>query len=196
MIRTITTTVVAGLLLTSVLACGQSAAAKSSSSSSAGRDAEAVQDFQQRVKQYLDARKQLAGKSPRPTNSTAKLEESRRQMAQGVQAARPDARPGAIFTPAITDYFRRQIAATLAGPEGSSIRTSLRHAEPVKGFVPKVNQQYPRGVPLQSTPAGLLLNLPQLPKELQYRIVGDYLVLLDTAPNTIVDFIPHVLPQS
>jgi hypothetical protein len=41
-----------------------------------------------------------------------------------------------------------------------------------------------------------LLNLPELPKELQYRIVGNDLVLHDTAPDIIVDFIPNVFPKS
>jgi hypothetical protein len=51
-------------------------------------------------------------------------------------------------------------------------------------------------VALQSTPPSLLLNLPPLPKELEYRIVGRELVLHDTAPGIIVDFIPNVVPQS
>ncbi len=196
MVRNIAAPVVIWLLLNSVLACGQAAAGNSPASPSTKRDANVVKDFEKRVKQYLDIRTQLAGKSPKPTSSTVKLAESRQQMAERIRAARPDAQPGTIFTPAITEYFRRQVATTLAGPEGQRIRASLKHAEPVKGFVPKINEQYPQNVPLQSTPPTLLLNLPKLPKELQYRIVGNYLVLHDTGPNIIVDFIPHVIPQS
>lgn len=161
-----------------------------------GPNADIVKGFQKRVKQYMDTRTQQAGKSPKPTSSSAKLAESRQQMAQRTQAARSGTQPGNIFTPAIANYFRRQIAATLSGPQGARVRSSLRHAEPHKGFVPKVNEKYPEGVPLQSTPPTLLLNLPDLPKELQYRIVGNDLVLLDTAPNIIVDFIRNVIPTS
>lgn len=195
MVRDIAVTLAAWLLLSSLAACGQIAPASSPPASS-GKTADVVKDFEKRVKQYLDLRTQLAGKSPRPTSSTAKLAESQQQMAARIRAARPQAPPGTIFTPEIAQYFRRQIAATLTGPSGKRIRTSLVHAEPVDGFAPKINEQYPQGVPLQSTPPSLLLNLPHLPQELQYRIIGQDLVLLDTAPNIIVDYISHVLPQS
>jgi hypothetical protein len=59
-----------------------------------------------------------------------------------------------------------------------------------------VNQVYPQGIPLQSTPPTLLLNLPTLPKELEYRIVGRNLVLHDIVPNIIVDFIPDAIPSA
>ena len=42
---------------------------------------------------------------------------------------------------------------------------------------------------LQSTPPTLLSDLPKLPSELEYRIVGRELVLLDTAANLIVDLL-------
>jgi hypothetical protein len=58
----------------------------------------------------------------------------------------------------------------------------------------KVNAPFPENLPLQSTPATLLLNLPRLPAELDYRFVGNALVLRDTAANIIVDFIPDALP--
>ena len=90
--------------------------------------------------------------------------------------------------------MRRQISATLSGPEGAKVRASLRHAEPLRGLKLRVNEVYPEGVPLQSTPPTLLLNLPPLPKDLEYRIVGRTLVLHDTVPNLVVDFIPDAIP--
>ena len=59
----------------------------------------------------------------------------------------------------------------------------------------QVNQRYPQGAPLQSTPPSLLLNLPPLPKELEYRIVDSTLVLRDEGANVIVDFVPNVFPK-
>jgi hypothetical protein len=159
-------------------------------------DANVVKDFQARVRDYLDMRKKQAGTSPAPTTSSAKLVDTQRELAQKIRAARPDAKQGDIFTPEIADYFRRQLAATLAGPQGKRIRTSLRHAEPIKGLKLQVDQAYPPGLPLQSTPPSLLLNLPQLPKELEYRIVDHDLVLHDIAPNLVVDFMPDALPRT
>ena len=181
--------VAAGLL---VAAQGQTAAQPPAS---ARQDDAIVKDFEARVANYMRFRKKEAGTSPKPTASSAKLAEHRDQMEQSVRAAREDAKQGDIFADPIAQYFRRQIASTLRGDQGRKIRESLRHAEPVRGIPLRVNGPYPEGVALQSTPPSLLLNLPPLPKELQYRIVGHDLVLLDTAPNTIVDFIPNVLPK-
>ena len=60
----------------------------------------------------------------------------------------------------------------------------------------QVNANYPDGLPLQSMPPSLLLNLPRLPKELEYRFVGRELILRDTQANLIVDVIPDLsMPQ-
>jgi len=40
------------------------------------------------------------------------------------------------------------------------------------------------------------MNLPQLPKEVEYRIVGRDLILLDVGTNLVVDIAPNVVPSS
>ena len=86
------------------------------------------------------------------------------------------------------------IAATISGPHGSDIRASLRRAEPVKIQL-QVNQSYPENLPLQSTPPSLLMNLPDLPKGLEYRVLGSELVLRDADANIVVDYVPNALPM-
>jgi hypothetical protein len=39
------------------------------------------------------------------------------------------------------------------------------------------------------------MNLPRLPKDLEYRIMGHDLALHDIGPNLIVDFIPGAIPS-
>src|SRR5579862_2791444 len=158
----------------------------------AADDAQAVNDFEARVSRYTELHKREAG-SPKPTNSATKLAEIRDQLAEKIRADRAEARQGDIFTPEIAAYFRRQLAATLAGHSGAKIRASLRHAEPIHAMPLQVNAKYPQKVPLQSTPPTLLLNLPALPKELQYRIVGRALVLYDPGTDLIVDFMEAAL---
>jgi hypothetical protein len=153
-----------------------------------------VKDFQSRVKQYLSLRKSEAGTSPRPSNSPEKLEEKKQDLATKVKVVRPNAKQGDIFTPTIAIYFRNQISATLKGPDGPKVRASLNNAEPVHGLALHVNEAYPQNIPIQSTPPSLLLNLPTLPQELEYRIVGRALVLHDIGPDVVVDFIPDALP--
>jgi len=79
------------------------------------------------------------------------------------------------------------------GPAAGRVEKSLRRAEPVK-LTLKVNQTYPQNIPLQSLPPTLLQNLPVLPPELEYRVVGHALVLRDIGANLIVDFIPDLIP--
>jgi hypothetical protein len=158
--------------------------------------ARTVSDFEARVTKYLDLRKKRAGSAPRPTNSPEKLADTQQDRAEKVKSVRQDAKQGDIFTPEIAAYFRHQISASLAGSDGHKIRASLRHAEPLPAMTLHVNQVYPQNVPLQSMPPTLLLKLPNLPKELEYRIIGRNLVLHDIVPNIIVDFVPDAIPSS
>jgi hypothetical protein len=156
-------------------------------------DTKLVADFRQRAQQYLDWRENTVGKSPPPANSPAKIVAARHELANKVRVSRASAKQGELFTPEIADYFRHQIAATMNGRYGKQIRSSLRHSEPTEMNL-QINQSYPENVPLQSTPPTLLLNLPELPKELEYRILGRELVLRDSDANIIVDYIPNALP--
>ena len=152
--------------------------------------------FSVHVIAYLQARKQQAGTMPRPTNDADKLKESRRQMQARIEQNRASAKQGEIFDPQVSAYFRKQIATALNGPSGKRVMASLRRAEPVKKVGLEVNKPYPDGMPLQSMPPTLLMVLPQLPKELEYRIVGRNLVLLDTEPNLVVDILPNAIPAA
>ena len=157
-------------------------------------DKQVIAEFEKRVNDYVGMRQKEAGSAPSPTKSAEKLDQSQKELSTKVREARQNAKQGDIFTPEIADYFRKRIAATLRGEQGEKVRTSLKHSEPVKGIGIAVNGAYPQNVPLQSTPPSLLLSLPPLPKQLEYRMVNQDLVLRDTAANIIVDFLPHALP--
>ncbi|HEY6971493.1 MAG TPA: hypothetical protein VJA94_19950, partial [Candidatus Angelobacter sp.] len=110
-------------------------------------DAQIVKDFEARVSNYCDMQKQQAG-TAKPTDSPSKLAEQKSQSTEKVRSARPEAKRGDIFTPEIAAYFRRQIAATLAGHDGAKVRATLRHAEPLPDIHLVVNAKYPQNVPL------------------------------------------------
>ena len=57
-----------------------------------------------------------------------------------------------------------------------------------------INTVYPTTLPLITFPAGLLRKLPDLPPELEYRIVGRSLLLRDVKANLIVDVLRDVVP--
>src|SRR5580658_8756952 len=155
-------------------------------------DAAIVQDFQKRVAAYLQLRKTIESNLPRlkATPSEEKISHHEIQLRHAVREARKKARPGDIFTPEISAEIRRLIGIAMH-PDGPEIRQSLRSAEPVQLHL-AINEKYPDGVPLQTTPPSLLENLPALPPEIEYRITGQDLVLLDTKADLIVDIIRGV----
>jgi hypothetical protein len=173
-------------ILLSLLLSGSSAAQKTD-------DAAAIKDFQARIERYLALQKQQ-GPPNQSTSSPSKLAEQEQQRVEKARKARPAGRQGDIFAPEIAAYFKRQIASTMRGPDGAKIRASLRHAEPLPDIHLQANSKYPSELPLQSTPPTLLMNLPRLPKELQYRVVGSMLVLYDVSSSLVVDLIPAAVP--
>jgi hypothetical protein len=56
-----------------------------------------------------------------------------------------------------------------------------------------INARYPDSVPLSTMPPQVLGGLPKLPEELEYRFLGDRLILMDVHSHTIVDVIDKAL---
>jgi len=154
----------------------------------------AIRDFHERLERYLKLRKQTEAGLPRlkPTASAQLITARSQELTRRLRFARRDARVGSIFTPASATEFRRLIAITMQGKEAEQIRASLKSGEPVT-LPLRVNDPYPAAVPLQSTPPSLLLNLPQLPQQVDYRVIGRALVLRDVDANLILDFIPDAV---
>jgi hypothetical protein len=158
--------------------------------------AQILQDFEKRVGEYIKLHKTALEGLPKlkPTKSAETIENHQKALAYAIRKLRRDARQGDIFTPEVSAEFRRLIGITMQGDEAARIRKSLRRAEPVHLKALRINRSYPEGLSLQSTPPTLLLNFPKLPPELEYRVVGRALVLLDVEANLIVDFMPHAIP--
>lgn len=157
------------------------------------QDALIIQDFTKRVADYVKIHKSAQDQIHRlkPTESPSAIEHYEHRLAHQIQEARHGAARGDIFTPQITAEFNRLLGITLQGPDAVRIRQSLRRAEPVRIGPIRVNGTYPNHIPLQSSPPSLLLNLPPLPPELEYRVVGPALIIRDSEANLVVDFIPN-----
>ncbi|HWN84771.1 MAG TPA: hypothetical protein VNN99_06465 [Vicinamibacterales bacterium] len=158
--------------------------------------AAALAEFKSRVDAYADLHKQLAmGEAkPRQTADPAQIAATKAALAAKVQAARASAKHGDIFTPAVRPVFRRLLAPELKGEDGRDAKAILKDDAPAPGSVPfKVNAKYPENQPIPSVPANVLLTLPPLPAPLEYRIVGQHLLLLDTAADLVVDYILNAI---
>jgi hypothetical protein len=156
----------------------------------------AEDDFSKRLADYMKLRKTATSQVGMPKSATSMevIKQREQNLAKEIRTARANAKKGDVFTPAIAGEFRRLLAVTMSGAEALAIRKSLKASSPVQPQALRVNGAYPEGLPLQSTPPSLLLNLPPLPQGLQYRIVGHDLILLDSEANLIVDFISNAVP--
>jgi hypothetical protein len=154
-----------------------------------------LREFERRVAAYTKLHKSAAAELPRlkPTQSSGTINHHEQDLAAKIRHMRRNAKKGDIFTPGIGLEFRRLIGLTLQGTAAVTIRNSLRRAEPVSLRI-RVNDTYPASIPLQSTPPTLLQDLPPLPKELDYRLIGGDLVLRDVDANLVVDLIARAIP--
>ena len=158
-----------------------------------------IKDFLKRVDVYVALHKKFENTlPPLPKQTTPQIiDQHERALAKLIQAARSGAKQGDLFTPEVVGLFQHLVSSAMRGKDGALIRTSFQRAEPIQGGHLDVNASYPDGLPLQSMPPSLLLNLPRLPKELEYRFVGRELILRDTRANLIVDVIPDLrMPQT
>lgn len=157
------------------------------------RDAALVSEFEKRVDSYLKLRQNIEAEMGRlkTTQSEENISHHEGDLRRKVRAARTGAREGDILTPEISMEIRRLIGLAMQAADATHIKQSLRHSEPVQLYL-KVNDKYPERVPLQTTPPTLLENLPKLPSEIEYRITGRDLVLLDAKANLVVDVLRGV----
>jgi hypothetical protein len=166
--------------------------------SPAPQDKEETRDFKiftDRVQEYVKMKKDLKASLPalNPTKDAERIIVHQNALARKIADARRNARQGDIFTPEVADRFRKIIDRTFRGPEGRLARETIRPDKGTKIVVLHVNDVYPEAIPLTTTPPTLLLELPKLPQDLVYRIVGHDLTLQDIEARLIVDLIPNAI---
>jgi hypothetical protein len=161
-----------------------------------GKDAPVVADFVTRVNAYVTVHLLAERAAPKlPEEATPQqIDQTQRAMASRILAARAGAKRGDIFTPEMAALVRRVLLEVLSGPEGARRRASIMD-DNVKFLPLTANQRYPDDVPLTTMPPGLLMALPELPEEMEYRFIGPHLVLFDQHAHIIPDFIPDALPR-
>jgi hypothetical protein len=160
----------------------------------ANPDALLLVDLKQRIDKYIELHNRLEKKGPalKRTDEPAKIKASQDALAVAIRRERAGAKQGDIFTPEIAQLLRRLMAPEVKGKEGAETKKALKEDAPAVMRL-KVNASYPEGQALPTVPANLLATLPQLPEDLEYRIIGNDLILRDVHGNVIVDFIPNII---
>ena len=91
---------------------------------------------------------------------------------------------GALFTPLVADAFRKRIRRAIAGACRVSDTAILDFS------VPRVNMR----VDAPPVPACVAAVLPPLPDELEYRVAGVALLLVDAHLHIVVDVLHAAFP--
>ena len=149
------------------------------------------EEFNSRVHAYDELRRELEKGLP-PLTTTDKPAEIRKAVhsrAKKIRKARADAREGDIFSPAISESFKRALVDELNPATCQAILDDNPGA-----FDHRINGSYPERVPFSTVPPNVLAVLPALPDDLQYRFVGRHLVLIDGRSRVIIDRIRFVIP--
>ena len=153
-------------------------------------DASVVQQFAKRVEEYMALHKQLDGTlKGLPDNPTPlQVDARQRALAALIAKARADAKLGDLFEPKMQTFIRGLVRSVVGGPNGATIKASLMDENPM-GVKIDINGRYPDAVPMSTMPPDVLAALPKLPEELEYRFVGNRLILLDTQAHIIIDYV-------
>ena len=154
----------------------------------------AVLEFHKRVQAYMKIHKEADGKVPslKRTDDPVEISTREKGLADMIMTLRAGAQPGDIFAKEFQPYFIKIVQDDFK-KRSAADRKALVHELPRNVNV-SINTVYPTTLPLITFPATLLRALPDLPPELEYRIVGRHLLLRDVKANLIVDALYDVVP--
>jgi hypothetical protein len=158
-------------------------------------DAQGLAEFNDRVTQYAELHQKLEGTLPSlPKETTPQvIDTHQRALEKLIREARKNAKPADIFTPATQRVFRQVLTRVFSGKQGQELKGTVMDENPGK-LALTVNSRYPDEVPMSTVPPQVLSSLPKLPEELEYRFIGNRLILLDVHSHTIADYMDNAIP--
>lgn len=161
-------------------------------------------EFEARLQKYVETTKPLRAQAEQtvsdgktPTQQAAVLDKRRATLSRSICDMRAQAKPGDLFTPAGTAHIKRVIDAAFAGPGAAAIRDALEEQnDPTlyKGKNHRLVLNERIAAPL--VPGILIADLPQLPKEVEYRFLGRALILADAESTCSLDYIEGAFPET
>ena len=159
-------------------------------------DAKALATMTERLKEYIDLHVRLERMlPPLPKEATPEqIDQNQRALGKLVQEARANAKVGDIFTPEARPVIVRLLATIFGGPDCAQLKASIMDENPVDVKL-AVNGRYPDAVPISTIPPQVLQTLPQLTEDLEYRFIGNRLIILDSHAHIIADYIEDALPK-
>jgi hypothetical protein len=154
------------------------------------------QEFFDHVRAYMKVHDSANARVPslKDTSDPRQISGREKALADEIRVERPGARQGDVFSPDAAKEIGLVVADDFNGRPVRDQKAILVEV-PMK-LPPAINTDYPTTLPLATVPPTLLLKLPTLPEDLEYRFLGRHLILRDITANLIVDFIPDVVPAA
>jgi hypothetical protein len=154
----------------------------------------ATLEFKKRIDAYLKIHNEAEGKVPnlKRTDDPKEISDREKALADAIMTLRAGAKPGEIFAIEYQPYFIKIVQDDFKGRSAADRKALI--AELPKNIKVDINTVYPTTLPLETFPPALLRKLPDLPPELEYRIVARSLILRDVKANLIVDILRDVVP--
>jgi len=153
-------------------------------------DAETLTEFNKRLQVYVGLRQAAERNGPllKLTDNPDDIIKAERELTSRIRSLRGSSDRGQIFV----NKLEGQVRQFLSLEVDAVTMTTIMEDGPGE-FDVDVNEAYPKDLPLATMPPNLLLQLPELPADLEYRFVGRHLVLRDVRANMIVDEIPYAI---
>jgi hypothetical protein len=153
--------------------------------------------FNRRVAEYVELHRRMAAAFPPPrlSDDGEEIHRATARLAAALKAARASARAGDVFVTDAAGLIRGTIAINIARNEYDTavLLGALRRERRHHDRAPLVNERFPWE--LEQVPVSFLIwDLPQLPSELEYRLIERDLILLDVDADLVVDILPDALP--
>jgi hypothetical protein len=169
---------------------------EANSSGQQDSDAPGFKEFSDRLNDYVKIHKAI--ESGLPTVKSNDLPEMitahQLALARKIRESRPNAQTGDIFTLEARKSFQHVIRGVMLSPQGTSATATMNQGAPLADNPMRVNEPYPDKLPVTTVPPTLLAALPKLPDQVEYRLVGHDLILLDPKANMVVDIFAGVIP--
>ena len=141
---------------------------------------------------HTDLRAEVPG--PVPGSSAQQLNTASDMLFNAIRRARPNGRQGDFFDTDALRLIRQRLLDALKTPSVAAAVAGIDDEAP-SILKPAIYLRFPAENEMASMPPSLLNVLPRLPAELEYRIVGEHLVLRDVKAAMLLDYIPNAVPR-
>ena len=140
--------------------------------------------FQERIDAYAELRRELERGLPplRVTADAGEIVQRVRRLGEKLRAARRDAKAGDLFTPTVSAALKNAL-----GTQTNPTTCAALFDDNPGPLALRINATYPTHQPWSTMPANILAVLPRLPDDIEYRMEGHHLLLVDMRARLLVD---------